>query len=528
MYRRSGTFIQVGKQSSRALKVSKGVRQGDPLSPLLFNLVVDLGLAEIPVTVGYSLGDTRVNAIAFADDVILVAETAAGLQSALTAFAAKLSETGMMLNPMKCANKVKVTDKSFTVRGTVLPRLAVTSLWRYLGLEFVGSKDADFDGLKFTVAIDKISSAPMRAQMRIALLRDFLLPRFTHGLTFGKITASKLRVLDHHIRKSVRKWLDLPTSCPNAYVHAPTSAGGLGVPSLLIFVPKIKLSRLVRLETSAVPAVREAFRLYGAETSAAPRRAVDKHLLLPSQAEQLYASVDGGDLRLAGKCRGSTDFMRKPWGIPSAEFRKFCKLRINALPTKKRMNRGRQGDTRCRACAAPAETLAHVVQSCPRTQESRLLRHDHIVHRLRGALKDKSWEVQTEKLYKLPEGNLKPDLVAFKSGAVGGTKCVILDVQVVSARGVENWHRTKVQKYDQRADLKTMIRSQNQAINVQTVAATLTWRGIWEPNSYQSLKSIGLSDRLLSGIATSVLRGSLFGFFSFNTRNDMFRRVGVG
>lgn len=74
---------------------------------------------------------------------------------------------------------------------------------------------------------------------------------------------------------------------------------------------------------------------------------------------------------------------------------------------------------------------------------------------------DKTWEVQTENLYKLPQGNLKPDLVAVQSGAAGGSRCVVLDVQVVLLNGVENWHRTKVHKYDSRADLKTSIRSLN-------------------------------------------------------------------
>lgn len=56
-YESSGTFIQSGGQSSRVLHVTKGVRQGDLLSPLLFKLVVDIGLQAIPGEIGFELGD---------------------------------------------------------------------------------------------------------------------------------------------------------------------------------------------------------------------------------------------------------------------------------------------------------------------------------------------------------------------------------------------------------------------------------------------------------------------------------------
>jgi hypothetical protein len=80
MYQRAETFLQVAGKSTRVLKVTKGVRQGDPLSPFLFNLVVDQGLRKIPVEIGYRIGKAKVNALAFADDVILVAATPYGAE----------------------------------------------------------------------------------------------------------------------------------------------------------------------------------------------------------------------------------------------------------------------------------------------------------------------------------------------------------------------------------------------------------------------------------------------------------------
>lgn len=59
---------------------SVGVKQGDPLSPLLFNLVIDGLLRALPNHIAALIDSTKINALAFADDLVLAASTADGLQ----------------------------------------------------------------------------------------------------------------------------------------------------------------------------------------------------------------------------------------------------------------------------------------------------------------------------------------------------------------------------------------------------------------------------------------------------------------
>jgi hypothetical protein len=127
--------------------------------------------------------------------------------------------------------------------------------------------------------------------------------------------------------------------------------------------------------------------------------------------------------------------LRRPDGIPSSDFKDYARIRINALLTRKRVNRGRNGLAHYRACFAPAETLAHIAQSCPRTHDGRILRHDCIAKRIAGGLQDKGYEVEKEYFYKLHNGNLKPDIVATISDETRGRISVICDVQVVSGIG---------------------------------------------------------------------------------------------
>ncbi|CAI6370396.1 unnamed protein product [Macrosiphum euphorbiae] len=89
--------------------------------------------------------------------------------------------------------KVKTVDEVYSLGGVVLPTLDVSSLWRYLGVSFTGSRVDVFDSAAYVTALNRISSEPMKAQMRLAIARDYLVPKFVHGLTFAVTSVRRLR-----------------------------------------------------------------------------------------------------------------------------------------------------------------------------------------------------------------------------------------------------------------------------------------------------------------------------------------------
>jgi len=171
---------------------------------------------------------------------------------------------------------------------------------------------------------------------------------------------------------------------------------GLGVPDFERFVPHNRLKRLTRLQSSPVPAVREAFLAHGQKILAGAARAVEKDRLKQSYATALHASVDGSELKLCSENSASVAYMRAPQGIAGKEFKQYARIRINAKPSRNRVSRGKNGPTMCRACEMPSETHAHIVQNCLRTHEDRLMRHDAIVKRLVGGLNEKGYRVESE------------------------------------------------------------------------------------------------------------------------------------
>ena len=95
LYRDAWTTLHIGSTHSEPIKVSRGVRQGDPLSVHLFNATIDWALDRLDPQLGVMVGEVRVNAGAFADDIALIARTPAGLQFLLSDLAAEFALSGL-------------------------------------------------------------------------------------------------------------------------------------------------------------------------------------------------------------------------------------------------------------------------------------------------------------------------------------------------------------------------------------------------------------------------------------------------
>ena len=65
---------------------NQGIRQGDSLSPLVFNIVMYEIIKNLRDLQGYPLGDENVNIICYADDAPLIADNEDDLQRLLNRF----------------------------------------------------------------------------------------------------------------------------------------------------------------------------------------------------------------------------------------------------------------------------------------------------------------------------------------------------------------------------------------------------------------------------------------------------------
>ena len=85
IYSHSTIAVRTGKESfTPAIPQNRGVKQGCPLSPILFNIVLE-GLLKYLATsnAGYTLAGHSINSLAYADDICIIASNREDIQSLL-------------------------------------------------------------------------------------------------------------------------------------------------------------------------------------------------------------------------------------------------------------------------------------------------------------------------------------------------------------------------------------------------------------------------------------------------------------
>jgi hypothetical protein len=135
-----------GEVSDTPISPSIGVMQGDTLAPYLFILVIDQILRQLPYDAG-ALADKiagsrtalRIAALAYADDVILLANNSRDAQRLLLAFETAALKWGLHLNTKQGKTETMVIAHK-SVKHTINAELlctkgpiGVTSHYRYLG-----------------------------------------------------------------------------------------------------------------------------------------------------------------------------------------------------------------------------------------------------------------------------------------------------------------------------------------------------------------------------------------------------------
>ena len=542
-YHRSSTVIQHGDWTSQKISPTCGVKQGDPLSPMLFNFVVDEMLKKINPDIGINLDGMKISILAFADDLVLMASSKIGLQTMIDQVAEYLTKVGLEANACKCATiaiqtipraKQTAVDPNcrFTIRGVLMPALKRTDEWRYLGLQFTaGGRVKQNDSVQLIEYLDRLTKAPLKPQQRLWVLRTILIPRLMYQLVLGDTSFGHLRSVDKKIRIYVRKWLHLPHETPNGYIHAAIKDGGLGVHSIRWNAPAYRARRLESLLRSNYVVGPVAGCYIEREKSIAERRIRDNHnsiLSSPKQieafwAECLYNTFDGAPLKDSRKVPVQHKWIGEPTKFLSGkDFVNSCKARINALPTLSRTSRGRVRDRDCRGGCGKTETLNHILQHCHRTHDIRIRRHDAVLKVIDKNLVTSGFNIEREPRIRCENGVAKPDRVA----TIGKTS-IVLDAQVVSDQfSVDAANEWKVGKYASNTSMLQEIRTRFGSDTTLVIAVTLNWRGVWSSKSVEELKRRGLlKNQDIKIISSRTLIGGVAAFNKFNRTTTVSSRT---
>ncbi|KAK3536643.1 hypothetical protein QTP86_015444, partial [Hemibagrus guttatus] len=190
LYNRSRSLVRIARCKSDLFPVHVGLRQGCPLSPVLFIVFMDRISRRSQGLEGVRFGDHRISSLFFADDVVLLASSGLDLQHALGRFAAECEAAGMRVSTSKSEAMVldwKKVACTLQVGGEVLPQVEE---FKYLGVLFTseGRMDREIDrriGAAAAVMRSMYRSVVVKKELsrkaKLSIYQSIYAPTLTYG-----------------------------------------------------------------------------------------------------------------------------------------------------------------------------------------------------------------------------------------------------------------------------------------------------------------------------------------------------------
>lgn len=491
-YRDATTILECHGAKSDPIPINRGVKQGDPMSGFLFNLVLDDLLKKLANREGVNVSGANVVALAFADDIVVAAPSPAVMQSHIRVIETFFARHCFEVNVGKCAafqflsvpgtKRLVVQTKSLLrIQGQPIPTVGVSSQLKYLGHKYtyMGVKSPTPANLE--EMLSRLSKSPLKPWQKLNILQRYLIPRIHHGMQTMDVTKKKLAYMDRCILKFVKGTLHLPVTTPTAFIHAPLKSGGLGIPSLVLHISSVYCRRLERLairgdqETQLIfqsPVVQQIINKL--KRMLVPINTLTRNAVHNYWSQQLHKCALGAGLKLMSA--GTSAWLYSPpqfW--TGKDYIGAVNLRIGLLPTK---GAPYMTDTDCRnpSCAGTRESLYHVLQRCPVTHYERINRHDNINKTIRNSITKTGIKCEEAPRLTVNANRYVPDLIAVK-----GDKAYIIETTVVyetKPASIENAYKIKKDKYDT-PEIKQKIKHTYRVSSVQVMPFVVGARGCW-------------------------------------------------
>ncbi|KAL1475347.1 hypothetical protein MTO96_037363 [Rhipicephalus appendiculatus] len=485
LYSSNRTEIIAAEGLTDPIPIEAGLRQGCPLSSLLFNMVVD------PVIRAVQGEDSDHNILAYADDL-----TPLGVV------------TGASPTPHRRHRGHRLTSWPLAQTGEVL--FAAHEREVPVGFRLLPTTGNVLDQAR------RILSSMLAPWQRLDALRTFVYPTLNFPMRCGVSTKTDWRRFDNAVRPLVKRTLYLPRNASTHYVYGSALGGAVGIPVAaelsdicrvdsaykLLTMPDTELREMALSDAYAIASARlgweatrselEAYlsgeiegvfrapatqlRSVWTEARKASRRlqvlwSLDtanvtipcgdatvtprlRNRVMRSLREVLAAEGDralhdqpnlGKVMACVAADRASSHFMRTGTYTHFADWRFVHQARLNLLPLNgARMWGPPDRNQRYRTCGYPRETLPHVLCHCMSRSSAYTARHNAIVARVRAAAESSF----TAAFENCPVGDtpLRPDLVL-----VSGEEALVIDVACPFDNTPEafiNVRNEKLQRYE--------------------------------------------------------------------------------
>lgn len=255
LYNKPKAYIKYAGYKSDAFNIERGTRQGCPLSPLLFALILEPMAQYIRTNqtiTGIEVGGITHKLCIFADDILLFLSSpqvsGPNLIPALDGFAAL---SGLMINPKKCL----VLNISLTNMELIPARAALPFTWAeksipYLGIHLTASHSDLFSTnyppvlRQITNLIKQWSQLPLSWIGKINAIKMTILPKLLYLFRVLPIPIPSyfLRIVQKRATSFI--WGSSKPRIPIHTLHLPKNKGGLGYPNFTNYYRAAHLASL--------------------------------------------------------------------------------------------------------------------------------------------------------------------------------------------------------------------------------------------------------------------------------------------
>ena len=477
LYERTFSAITCKSWSTGLLQLHRGVLQGDTLSPLLFLLVMQVGLDALhKVCPGYGYRQyaeaPRHFLKCFADDLTVITQDVKKLQHTMSHLEEIVGWLGMEIKPSKCRSfgmsKGKYRKININIYNHTILNIE-DSPSKFLGMELsttqTPKEKAAIASRGLMEIMKSLDDFPLPKEDKVKLYKTFALPKMRWVVMVQDILPTALAKLNGQVEAFVKKWWHLPRS---------TSRGALrltiGLPSIIDLAKSGQLVKNHTAHTSSDPSVRGARsarvsrghrpgrilgQLFG--TTIPTNRKEAARILLEHQHSELRKEVT--QLLIQGawaKLETTLDSDRKwrslIWSLPATVTLFASKAAMDVLPTRANLCRWKvASDSNCRKCGVK-ETLHHVLNHCDTLLKAGLYkwRHDSILQHILKSIPVGVWRDIMVDLpghtYTLPfhaDSAWRPDLILLGQNY----HIHIIELTVPFESNLNGAHDRKTSKY---------------------------------------------------------------------------------
>ncbi|KAL5509989.1 hypothetical protein EMCRGX_G005452 [Ephydatia muelleri] len=260
IYHQSTTAVRTRKEKTKPITVQRGVKQGCPLSPILFNLVMELLVraAESFPDAGYHIANSTVKSLAYTDDLCVFASSPAIMQGVLDKVCVTCNWAGLTFSPKKCATlsivrsqraRQRVATQEFHLGSVMIPAMKWEDRYKYLGVKTGANYTPDLEklGEEYITDITAIMKSDLTDWQKLDAIHRFAKPRLIYTLQNQLPTVGWAKSLDKKMKTRVKSALKLPGRTNDDFLFSPWRAGGLGLPRIEDEVHIYEVSTAYRL-----------------------------------------------------------------------------------------------------------------------------------------------------------------------------------------------------------------------------------------------------------------------------------------